>query len=105
MSKIETGYTLLERDPRRKRPGVRLILLTVEECQSCEDIKQSFKEHISKGDIEVRSTTDPNDDWATDLGTRIVDLGGTIPSLVVVDSEDRPMLSLTAEELGIIIRE
>lgn len=91
---------LIQRDPRRQGVGVRAILLTSEECDTCDDLKEAFKKHISMNDIEVRSATDPSDDFATDLGILVTDNEGTIPSLVILDSNDYPILVLTPQELG-----
>lgn len=92
---------LIQRDPRRQGTGVRAILLTSEECgDPCDELKEAFKNHISMNDIEVRSVTDPADDFATELGTLVVDNEGTIPSLVILDSDDYPILVLTPQELG-----
>lgn len=95
------------RDEKRSKPGVRLVMLISddEECYpGKEEAIDTYSALIGQGDVEVRNATDPDDPWACDTAKKVLAQEGmTIPSLVAIDSNDEPIFSLSAEEMGLEI--
>jgi hypothetical protein len=88
-----------------QRKGVKLYVL-IDDAQEClhgnEEILKALSHAIKSGDAEVRNVTNPDDPEAAELAARVVmQGGGSIPGIVVVGSDGKPILAISTKDLGI----